>query len=50
MLGATLNSIHNLVFYLDTIRRIRQAIVFGFFDAFRQKFHQTFSPRRRDSS
>jgi queuine tRNA-ribosyltransferase len=50
MLGATLNSIHNLAFYLDTTRRIREAIVLGSFDAFRQKFHQTFSPRRRDSS
>ena len=46
MLGATLNSIHNLAFYLDTTRRIREAIVLGSFDAFRQKFHQTFSPRR----
>ncbi|MGH9774306.1 MAG: tRNA guanosine(34) transglycosylase Tgt [Candidatus Acidiferrales bacterium] len=29
MLGATLNSIHNLYFYLDTMRRIRDAIRFG---------------------
>ena len=46
MLGATLNTIHNLAFYLDSTRRIREAIVLGSFDAFRQKFHQTFSPRR----
>jgi queuine tRNA-ribosyltransferase len=45
MLGATLNTIHNLFFYLDTIKRIREAIVFGSFDAFRQRFLQTFSPR-----
>jgi queuine tRNA-ribosyltransferase len=45
MLGATLNTIHNLVFYLDTMRAIREAIVFGSFDQFRQRFHQTFSRR-----
>jgi queuine tRNA-ribosyltransferase len=46
MLGATLNTIHNLAFYLDTTRLIREAIALGSFDAFRQKFHQIFSPRR----
>jgi queuine tRNA-ribosyltransferase len=45
MLGATLNTIHNLVFYLDTMRAIREAIVFGSFDQFRQRFHETFSRR-----
>jgi queuine tRNA-ribosyltransferase len=45
MLGATLNTIHNLVFYLDTMRGIREAIVFGSFDHFRQRFHATFSRR-----
>ncbi len=45
MLGATLNTIHNLFFYLDTMRTIRDAIVFGSFDQFRQRFHQTFSRR-----
>jgi queuine tRNA-ribosyltransferase len=45
MLGATLNTIHNLFFYLDTMRAIREAIVFGSFDQFRQRFHQTFSRR-----
>jgi queuine tRNA-ribosyltransferase len=45
MLGATLNTIHNVFFYLDTVRRIRHAIVLGSLDAFRQRFHQVFSPR-----
>ena len=45
MTAATLNSIHNLYFYLDLMRRIREAIVFGTFEELRQKFHQTFSRR-----
>ncbi len=45
MTGATLNSLHNLHFYLDTMRRIREAIVFGSFEKLRQEFHQTFSRR-----
>ena len=45
MSSATLNSIHNLYFYLDTMRRIREAIVFGSFEKLRQEFHQTFSRR-----
>jgi len=36
--SATLNSIHNLHFYLDTMRGIRKAIEFGNFDSFRQDF------------
>lgn len=43
MTGATLNTLHNLYFYLDTMRRIREAIVFGTFEKFRQEFRQTFS-------
>ena len=31
----TLNTLHNLSFYLDTLRRIRQAIAFGRFESFR---------------
>lgn len=38
MLGATLNTIHNLFFYLDTARAIREAIVFGRFEKFREQF------------
>jgi queuine tRNA-ribosyltransferase len=45
MSAATLNSIHNLYFYLDTMRRIREAIEFGTFEKLRQEFHQTFSRR-----
>ena len=47
MTGATLATIHNLYFYLDTMRRIREAIVFGSFERLRQEFHQTFSRRPR---
>ena len=43
--SATLNTLHNLHFYLDTMRQIREAIVFGSFEQFRQAFHQTFSCR-----
>ena len=45
MTAATLNTIHNLYFYLDTMRRIREAIVFGTFEKLRTEFHQTFSRR-----
>jgi queuine tRNA-ribosyltransferase len=45
MTGATLNTVHNLYFYLDTMRAIRQAIEFGSFDSFRQSFHHTFTRR-----
>jgi queuine tRNA-ribosyltransferase len=45
MTAATLSTIHNLYFYLDTMRRIREAIVFGSFEQLRQEFHQTFSRR-----
>ena len=45
MTAATLNTIHNLYFYLDTMRRIRKAIMFGTFEKLRLEFHQTFSRR-----
>ena len=45
MTAATLNTVHNLHFYLDTMKAIRNAIEFGIFDQFRQEFHQTFSRR-----
>jgi queuine tRNA-ribosyltransferase len=47
MTASTLNSLHNLHFYLDTMRRIREAIVFGTFEKLRAEFHQTFSRRFR---
>ena len=49
MTAGTLNSLHNLQFYLDTMRRIREAIEFGRFEIFRQEFHQTWSRRSQDS-
>lgn len=35
MTAATLNTLHNLHFYLDTMQRIREAITFGRFESFR---------------
>jgi queuine tRNA-ribosyltransferase len=43
--SSTLNTLHNLYFYLDTMRRIRDAISFGTFEKFRQTFRRTFSRR-----
>ena len=45
MTAATLLTVHNLYFYLDLMRRIREAICFGTFEKLRQEFHQTFSRR-----
>ncbi|MEO2196085.1 MAG: tRNA guanosine(34) transglycosylase Tgt [bacterium] len=47
MTASTLNTLHNIHFYLDTMRRIREAIALGSFDTFRQRFHETFSRRPR---
>jgi queuine tRNA-ribosyltransferase len=41
--SSTLNTLHNLNFYLDTLRRIRDAIAFGRFESFRLEFHQSLS-------
>jgi queuine tRNA-ribosyltransferase len=49
MTAATLNSLHNVQFYLDTMRSIREAIEFGRFEAFRQGFYQAWSRRPQDS-
>jgi queuine tRNA-ribosyltransferase len=49
MTAATLNSIHNVQFYLDTMEAIREAIVFGRFEAFRQALRQAWSPRPSDA-
>ena len=43
--SATLNSLHNLHFYLDTMSRIRNAIAFGRFESFRLAFLQRVSRR-----
>lgn len=45
MVGSALNTLHNLYFYLDTMRGIRDAIAFGTFEKFRQTLHRTFSRR-----
>jgi queuine tRNA-ribosyltransferase len=41
--SATLNTLHNLTFYLDTMRKIRDAIAFGSFEKFRQEFLRSVS-------
>jgi queuine tRNA-ribosyltransferase len=43
MTSGVLNTLHNLFFYLDTMRRVREAIAFGMFEKFRQEFSLTFS-------
>jgi queuine tRNA-ribosyltransferase len=45
MTAGTLNTIHNLYFYLDTMRAVREAIMLGTFEKLRSEFHQTFSRR-----
>ena len=43
--AATLNTLHNLHFYLDTLRRIRDAIVLDSFESLRRTLHQSYSLR-----
>jgi queuine tRNA-ribosyltransferase len=45
MSAAALNTLHNLHFYLDTMRAIRKAIEFGNFSTFRRAFHEAYSRR-----
>jgi queuine tRNA-ribosyltransferase len=47
--AATLNTLHNLHFYLDTLKQIRDAIAFERFESFRAAFHQSLSRRLHDS-
>ena len=47
--AATLNTAHNLYFYLDLMKRIREAIVFGSFEKLRSEFRRTFSRRPQQS-
>ena len=49
MTAAALNTLHNLSFYLDTMRRIREAISLRTFDAFRQGFLRSASRLSLDS-
>jgi queuine tRNA-ribosyltransferase len=39
--SAVLNTLHNLYFYLDTMREIRNAIAFGTFETFKREFLHT---------
>ncbi|HYN08427.1 MAG TPA: tRNA guanosine(34) transglycosylase Tgt [Vicinamibacterales bacterium] len=43
--AATLNTLHNLYFYLDTMRELRKAIEFGTFESFKRAFLETYSRR-----
>ena len=45
MTASTLNTLHNIHFYLDTMCRMREAVAFGTFEEFRQRFNETFSRR-----
>jgi queuine tRNA-ribosyltransferase len=47
MAAATLNTLHNLHFYLDTMRVVREAIMLGTFEKLRSEFHRTFSRRQQ---
>jgi queuine tRNA-ribosyltransferase len=49
MSGPALNTLHNLSFYLDTMRRIRDAISFRAFDRFRREFLRSVSRLPHDS-
>ena len=49
MTAGALNTLHNLSFYLDTMRRIRDAIAFRTFDQFRQEFVRSTSRLSPDS-
>jgi tRNA-guanine family transglycosylase len=47
--ASSLNTLHNLNFYLDTMRGIRESVQIGRFESFRQAFHQSFSRQPADS-
>ena len=49
MTAGSLNTLHNLTFYLDTMRRIREAIRLRTFDKFRQEFLRSASRLSPDS-
>jgi queuine tRNA-ribosyltransferase len=49
MTAGALNTLHNLSFYLDTMRRIRDAISLRTFDRFRQEFLRSASRLSLDS-
>jgi tRNA-guanine family transglycosylase len=47
MAASTLNTVHNLHFYLDTMRRIRKAIEFGILADFARAFLDRYTRRAR---
>ena len=47
--AATLNTLHNLHFYLDTLRRIRESLRFGRFETFKVAFRQQLAGEPQDS-
>ena len=47
--ASVLNTVHNLSYYLDTMKRIREAIAFRAFDRFRQEFLRSASLLSIDS-
>ena len=49
MTAGALNTLHNLTFYLDTMRRIRDAIALRTFETFRQGFLRSTSRLSLDS-
>jgi queuine tRNA-ribosyltransferase len=48
MTAGTLNTLHNLHFYLDTMRRIREAIVFATLEDLRQSYRRIFAAQQAD--
>ncbi|MFN7624998.1 MAG: tRNA-guanine transglycosylase, partial [Acidobacteriota bacterium] len=50
MLAAILCSYHNIAFYLDTMRRIRQSIALGEFAAFRSRFLERYHSGSADAA
>ena len=49
MTAGTLNTLHNLSYYLDTMKRIREAILFNAFEKFRLEFQRSASRSSVDS-
>ena len=50
MTSGTLNTLHNLHFYLDTMNRIREAIVFRTLEELRQNYRRIFPAQTADST
>ena len=50
MTAGTLNTLHNLHFYLDTMNRIREAIVLATLEELRQKYRRIFPAQPADST